>query len=185
MHSQIHWPVTEPQKKGDRIDPSVRETWTAMEKLVDEVPPFYLPTPLISLCLSHVVHKVSQALQGEVSLGECSREEHCWTSSNGAEGGAGLEAGLTRHVATVLQGLVRNIGISNFSIKKTQEVLSFCRIRPAVNQVTIAHLHASGASIFPCISIPGPMLSTILTLQLILQFRTIVLAQLMWRTRPC
>ena len=34
-----------------------------------------------------------------------------------------------------LQGLVRNIGISNFSIKKTQEVLSFCRIRPAVNQV--------------------------------------------------
>jgi len=34
---QIHWPVTEPQKKGDRIDPSVKETWTAMEKLVDEV----------------------------------------------------------------------------------------------------------------------------------------------------
>lgn len=30
---------------------------------------------------------------------------------------------------------MRNIGISNFSIKKTQEVLSFCRIRPAVNQV--------------------------------------------------
>ena len=34
---QIHWPVTEPQKRGDRIDPSVKETWTAMEKLVDEV----------------------------------------------------------------------------------------------------------------------------------------------------
>ncbi|CAK0782431.1 hypothetical protein CVIRNUC_005684 [Coccomyxa viridis] len=66
----IHWPVTEPQKKGDRIDPSVKETWTALEKLVDE-------------------------------------------------------------------GLVRHIGISNFSIKKTQEVLSFCRIRPAVNQVEV------------------------------------------------
>ncbi len=40
------------------------------------------------------------------------------------------------HVTIVyLQGLVRNIGISNFSIQKTQEVLSFCRIRPAVNQV--------------------------------------------------
>ena len=34
---QIHWPVTEPQKKGDRIDPSVKETWAAMEALVDEV----------------------------------------------------------------------------------------------------------------------------------------------------
>ena len=42
MHAQIHWPVTEPQKKGDRIDPSVKETWTAMEKLVDEVPHFCL-----------------------------------------------------------------------------------------------------------------------------------------------
>ena len=40
-------------------------------------------------------------------------------------------------IGMCLQGLVRNIGISNFSIKKTQEVLSFCRIRPAVNQVGI------------------------------------------------
>jgi diketogulonate reductase-like aldo/keto reductase len=47
---QIHWPVTEPQKKGDRIDPSVKETWTAMEKLVDEVPRFYTP-PLLPLSL--------------------------------------------------------------------------------------------------------------------------------------
>ncbi len=37
MFVQIHWPVTEPQKKGDRIDPGIRETWTAMEKLVDAV----------------------------------------------------------------------------------------------------------------------------------------------------
>ena len=37
INVQIHWPVTEPQKKGDRIDPSVKETWTALEKLVDEV----------------------------------------------------------------------------------------------------------------------------------------------------
>lgn len=66
----IHWPVTEPQKKGDRIDPGIKETWVAMEKLVDA-------------------------------------------------------------------GLVRNIGVSNFSIKKLEEVLSFCRIRPAVNQVEV------------------------------------------------
>lgn len=34
---QIHWPVTEPQIPGDDIQPSLRETWEAMEKLVDEV----------------------------------------------------------------------------------------------------------------------------------------------------
>ena len=34
---QIHWPVTEPQKKGERIDPGIMETWAAMEKLVDAV----------------------------------------------------------------------------------------------------------------------------------------------------
>ena len=47
-----------------------------------------------------------------------------------------------------MQGLVRNIGISNFSIKKTQEVLSFCRIRPAVNQVAIPDHHAFLAKFF-------------------------------------
>ena len=48
----------------------------------------------------------------------------------GEEGREGFEWTLC-----LVQGLVRNIGISNFSIKKTQEVLAFCRIRPAVNQV--------------------------------------------------
>ncbi|KAK9915836.1 hypothetical protein WJX75_004875 [Coccomyxa subellipsoidea] len=66
----IHWPVTEHQKKGVRIDPGIRETWTAMEELVD-------------------------------------------------------------------MGLVRNIGVSNFSIRKLEEILSFCRIRPSVNQVEV------------------------------------------------
>lgn len=45
-----------------------------------------------------------------------------------------------------LQGLVRNIGISNFSIRKTQEVLSFCRIRPAVNQVGICTSRSAWSS---------------------------------------
>ena len=64
MHTQIHWPVTEPQKKGDRIDPSVRETWTAMEKLVDEVPHFYLPLELIVPFTCH-----AQGLPGPVPAG--------------------------------------------------------------------------------------------------------------------
>ena len=37
---QIHWPVTEPQIPGDEIQPSLRETWEAMEKLVDQVGAF-------------------------------------------------------------------------------------------------------------------------------------------------
>lgn len=36
-----------------------------------------------------------------------------------------------------LQGLVKNIGVSNFSIAKLRELLSFCRVRPAVNQVRL------------------------------------------------
>ena len=44
-----------------------------------------------------------------------------------------------------MQGLVRHIGISNFSIKKTQEVLSFCRIRPAVNQVCLKQSALQGS----------------------------------------
>lgn len=36
-HAQIHWPVTEPQKRGGRIDPPISETWAAMERLVDQV----------------------------------------------------------------------------------------------------------------------------------------------------
>ena len=36
---------------------------------------------------------------------------------------------------SVMQGLVRSIGISNFSIKKTEELLQYCTIIPAVNQV--------------------------------------------------
>ena len=35
------------------------------------------------------------------------------------------------------QGLVKCIGISNFSVKKTQDLLSYCRIKPAVQQVEI------------------------------------------------
>jgi len=35
------------------------------------------------------------------------------------------------------QGLVKNIGVSNFSKKKLQEILANCRIKPAVNQVEL------------------------------------------------
>ena len=33
------------------------------------------------------------------------------------------------------EGLAKTIGISNFSVKKTKEVQSYARIKPAVNQV--------------------------------------------------
>ncbi len=35
----------------------------------------------------------------------------------------------------LLQGLVKTIGVSNFSIAKLKNLLSKCTIRPAVNQV--------------------------------------------------
>ena len=33
------------------------------------------------------------------------------------------------------QGLVRSIGVSNLSVRKLEELLGSCRIKPAVNQV--------------------------------------------------
>ena len=35
------------------------------------------------------------------------------------------------------QGLVKAIGLSNFSVKKTTDVLSYARIKPAVMRVEI------------------------------------------------
>ena len=35
------------------------------------------------------------------------------------------------------EGLVAAIGISNFSVKKTKELLSYARIKPAANQVEL------------------------------------------------
>ncbi|KAK9916090.1 hypothetical protein WJX75_008482 [Coccomyxa subellipsoidea] len=73
----IHWPVTEPQKKGVGIDPGIRETWTAMEELVDmlseleeilrfcricpsvnqvEVYPIWRNDELIAYCNDHDIH---------------------------------------------------------------------------------------------------------------------------------
>jgi len=37
--------------------------------------------------------------------------------------------------ALVEEGLVRHIGVSNFSVRKLEDLLAHCRIRPAVNQV--------------------------------------------------
>ncbi|KAK9799423.1 hypothetical protein WJX73_008509 [Symbiochloris irregularis] len=65
----MHWPLVAGQK-GPKVDPPVKDTWQAMEKLVDE-------------------------------------------------------------------GLVKSIGISNFSVPKTKELQSYARIKPVVNQVEI------------------------------------------------
>ena len=34
-------------------------------------------------------------------------------------------------------GLVRHIGVSNFSIQLLTDLLSYCRIKPAVNQIEL------------------------------------------------
>ena len=36
------------------------------------------------------------------------------------------------------EGIVKNIGISNFSIRRTKELLKSCRIKPVVNQVELS-----------------------------------------------
>lgn len=36
----------------------------------------------------------------------------------------------------VEEGLVKHIGVSNFSIKKIKDVLSYAKIKPAVNQAS-------------------------------------------------
>lgn len=64
----IHWPITDTRPPA--LMPTLRETWGAMEELVD-------------------------------------------------------------------RGLVRSIGVSNFSARKLQELCAFARIRPAVNQVEL------------------------------------------------
>ena len=64
----MHWPVT--MNRGEEVKPSIKETWQAMEKLVDD-------------------------------------------------------------------GLVRSIGVSNFSIKKCEEILEYARIKPSVVQVEV------------------------------------------------
>ncbi|KAK9861973.1 hypothetical protein WJX84_007934 [Apatococcus fuscideae] len=66
----MHWPAQGPGYEGKTMDPSIKQTWAEMEKLVDE-------------------------------------------------------------------GLVAAIGISNFSVKKTKELLSYARIKPAANQVEL------------------------------------------------
>ena len=35
------------------------------------------------------------------------------------------------------QGLVKHIGISNFSVKKIKDLLTYARIKPAVNQIEV------------------------------------------------
>ncbi|CAK0784459.1 hypothetical protein CVIRNUC_007663 [Coccomyxa viridis] len=65
----VHWPLVS-GCKGDTLQPPIKETWQAMEKLVD-------------------------------------------------------------------QGLVRSIGISNFSVKKIKDILTYARIKPAVHQIEV------------------------------------------------
>eukprot|EP00210_Caulerpa_lentillifera_P001169 g1125.t1 len=50
----------------------------------------------------------------------------------------------------VEKGLVRSIGISNFSIKKASDVLTYCKIKPAVNQIEIHPLFRNDALVNWC-----------------------------------
>ena len=73
IHVQIHWPVTEPQIPGDDIQPTLRETWEAMEKLVDEVGTVFTFAPHSLLNCRHsqnhlefLAQLVSSEMQGYV-----------------------------------------------------------------------------------------------------------------------
>ena len=75
-------------------------------------------------------------------------------------------------------GFIRSIGISNFTMKRIRDVLSFCTIKPAVNQIELhpylqqwetkkicdengmylmAYFPLGGASNARSVSVPGPM----------------------------
>lgn len=42
----------------------------------------------------------------------------------------------------VADGLVRNIGVSNFSLKQVEEILGFAKVKPCVNQVGASRILA-------------------------------------------
>ena len=49
-----------------------------------------------------------------------------------------------------LQGLVKCIGVSNFSLKQLEKVLTYARIRPAINQVEVHPFWRNDALISFC-----------------------------------
>lgn len=50
-------------------------------------------------------------------------------------------------------GLSKNIGVSNFSSKKLQTILSFAKIPPAINQVSTTHYNLMQMSIwYKCVA---------------------------------
>ena len=54
------------------------------------------------------------------------------------------------HIHVHAQGLVKNIGVSNCSIKKLQLILDNCKTPPAVNQVEVHPLWRNGKLIDFC-----------------------------------
>ncbi len=54
------------------------------------------------------------------------------------------------------QGLVKHIGISNFSVKKIKDLLSYARIKPAVNQIEVHPYFRNDYNIKYCSSQVSP-----------------------------
>lgn len=54
--------------------------------------------------------------------------------------------------ALASSGRVRSIGVSNFSIKKLKDLLTWCNIRPAVNQASRIRAGATAADLRPRIA---------------------------------
>lgn len=52
-------------------------------------------------------------------------------------------------------GLVKSIGISNFSTRKTKDLLSYARIKPVANQVEVHPYHRNSAIVEFCQSQVG------------------------------
>ena len=51
----------------------------------------------------------------------------------------------------VEKGMVKNIGVSNFGVQLLWDLLSYCKIKPVVNEVEIHPLHSSDGLIQYCL----------------------------------
>lgn len=54
--------------------------------------------------------------------------------------------------ALVEQGLVRSIGVSNFGVQSLWDLLSYCKVKSAVNEVEIHPLYAQEDLVKYCVS---------------------------------
>ena len=70
------------------------------------------------------------------------------------------------------QGLVKHIGISNFSVKKIKDLLTYARIKPAVNQIEVHPYFRNDYNIDFCRSQVRPLPRALLCRKVVVKRRT-------------